>query len=432
MRRLQLRVRLFGLTVLVATSSMVVAQVPSAPSAVRPALTLEEALNSALTAHPLIQAARARADAARGSRQTAGTWPNPLATYSVEDAAFPGQGPFTRLETERSAYITYPLESFFQRQPRMERADWAIQEAEGEVVGAHRRVAREVTRAFYKVALARVAVSVAQESKAAVDRLVEYLRARVSQGASPEAELIRAEVERDQTATEVTLAEVELVRARVELQPLLGDASRPLDSLEVSVPEPPTSAPELPALEPFMQHASARPELVSARARVAGAQAALAHERKLVVREVGASFGVKRTSGVNSMIAGVSLSVPLFDTNSGEVGRATAERIAAEQELAWAERAVAAEVSGAYEVARRLSAQLVVLRGTFLSRADESSRLTLAAYQEGGATLLQALDAGRTLAAARLVYSRAHFAQRESLVDLKVAAGYDPRDRGSR
>ena len=432
MRRLLLRVRLFGLTVLVATPSVVVAQVPSAPSPIRPALTLEEALTSALTAHPLIQAARARVDAARGSRQTAGTWPNPLATYSVEDTAFPGQGRITRLETERSAYITYPLESFFQRQPRMERADWAIQEAEGEVVGAHRRVSREVTRAFYRVALAQVAVTVAQESKAAVDRLVEYLRARVSQGASPEAELIRAEVERDQTATEVTLAEVELVRDRAELQPLLGDAWRSLDSLEVSVPEPSTGAPELPALEAFMQHASARPELVSARARVAGAQAALAHERKLVVREVGASFGVKRTSGVNSMIAGVSLSVPLFDTNSGEVGRATAERIAAEQELAWAERAVAAEVSAAYEVARRLSAQLVALRGTFLSRADESSRLTLAAYQEGGATLLQALDASRTLAAARLVYSRAHFAQRESLVDLKVAAAYDPRDRGSR
>ena len=93
---------------------------------------------------------------------------------------------------------------------------------------------------------------------------------------------------------------------------------------------------------------------------------------------------------------------------------------------------MAAEVSGAYEVARRLSAQLVALRGTFLSRADESSRLTLAAYQEGGATLLQALDASRTLASARLVYSRAHFAHRESLVDLKVAAGYDPRDGGSR
>jgi cobalt-zinc-cadmium efflux system outer membrane protein len=432
MRRLLLRVRLFGLTVLVATPSVVVAQVPSAPSPVRSALTLEEALNSALTAHPLIQAARARVDAARGNRRTAGTLPNPVATYSVEDTAFPGQGPITRLETERSAYFTYPLESFFQRQPRMERADWAIQEAEGEVVGAHRRVAREVTRAFYKVALAQVAVTVAQESRVAVDRLVEYLRARVSQGASPEAELIRAEVERDQTATEVTLAEVELVRARAELQPLLGDASRSLDSLEVSVPESSTSVPEPPALEAFMQHASARPELVSARARVAGAQAALAHERKLVVREVGASFGVKRTSGVNSMIAGVNLSVPLFDTNSGEVGRATAQRIAAEQELAWAERAVAAEVSAAYDVARRLSAQLAALRGTFLSRADESSRLTLAAYQEGGATLLQALDASRTLAAARLVYSRAHFAQRESLIDLKVAAGYDPRDRGSR
>ena len=126
------------------------------------------------------------------------------------------------------------------------------------------------------------------------------------------------------------------------------------------------------------------------------------------------------------MIAGLSVSVPLFDQNSGEIDRATADRLAAEREFAWIERVVVAEVIGAYEVARRLSARVADLQRTFLSRAEESSRITAAAYQEGGATLLQVLDASRTLAAARLSYSRAVFAQRESLFELKIAAGYDP------
>ena len=76
----------------------------------------------------------------------------------------------------------------------------------------------------HRVALAQVAVTAAEENRSVVDRLIEYLRVRVAQGVSPEAELIRAEVERGQTATDVTLAEIDLLRARAELQPYLSRA----------------------------------------------------------------------------------------------------------------------------------------------------------------------------------------------------------------
>jgi len=197
--------------------------------------------------------------------------------------------------------------------------------------------------------------------------------------------------------------------------------------LRVTVDEPTLAGAPLAPIEQFTQHGSLRPELVSARAKVGAAQAAVAYERRLVIREAGASFGLKQTSGVNSMIAGLSVSVPIFDRNRGEIDRTTAERLAAERELVGIERVVTAEVTGTYEVARRLSVRVAELQRTFLSRAEESSRITSAAYQDGAATLLQALDASRTLAAARLSYSRAVFAQRESLFELMIAAGYDPK-----
>jgi cobalt-zinc-cadmium efflux system outer membrane protein len=415
------------LAILALTVSGVVAQTPASPTTLRPSWTLEDVLTAALTQHPVIEAARARVDAARGSRRTAGTLPNPIATYAVEDTSFPGQGLATGLEPERFAYVTFPLDALYQRRPRIDRADEGIRAAEAELQTSERHAAREVARAFYRVSLAQVAVGAAEENRSAVERLVEYLRVRVAEGASPEADMIRAEVERDQTATEVTLADVELVRARADLQPFLGSPAPPLDILHVAVPEPSPAGAPLPPLEQFTQHGSLRPELVSARAKVGAAQAALAYEGRLVVREAGASFGLKRTNGENSMIAGLSVSVPIFDRNRGEIDRVTAERQAAERELAWIERVVAAEVTGAYEVARRLSARVADLQRTFLSRAEESSRITLAAYQEGGATLLQVLDASRTLAAARLSYSRAVVAQQESLFELMIVAGYDPK-----
>ena len=49
-------------------------------------LTLRDAISQALSQHPLIEAARARLASARGARRTAGTIPNPIFTYWVEDA----------------------------------------------------------------------------------------------------------------------------------------------------------------------------------------------------------------------------------------------------------------------------------------------------------------------------------------------------------
>jgi outer membrane protein TolC len=71
-------------------------------------------------------------------------------------------------------------------------------------------------------------------------------------------------------------------------------------------------------------------------------------------------------------------------------------------------------------------AHVSALEPSFLDRAAEANRVTVGAYQEGGATLLQVIDTSRSLADARLTYTRAALAQHQSLFDLAIAAGDDP------
>jgi cobalt-zinc-cadmium efflux system outer membrane protein len=144
------------------------------------------------------------------------------------------------------------------------------------------------------------------------------------------------------------------------------------------------------------------------------------------MRQIGAIFGRKRVEGRTSMVVGVGMTVPLFDQNRGAIARATNEHLAAERDLAWIERTVAADVEGAYEAAAPLSRRLADLQESFLARAEDVHRLTLGAYQEGGATLLQVLDATRMLADARLTYARTLFAERHSLFELALATGAEP------
>lgn len=392
--------------------------------------TLGEVLTAVLAQYPLVEAARARADAARADRVTAVAFPNPVATYWSEGSSFPGGGPLTGIDHETSAYVTMPIAPFFQRSSRVRVGDQGVIEAEAAMAIARRDAALAATRAFYRVALAQAAVEAARDNHDALTPLVSFSEARVKEGAMPEVEFMRVQVELDRAAADVGLADADLARARAELRSFLQDNSGsagPLDTPRVAVlPGPAAGSALAPLGEYLTRAATGRPELQSARARLASTEATLAYQRTLSVREIGATFGMKRTTGQNSLIAGFSMAVPLFDRNQGGVARATAEGRAARQELAASERTVSSEVQGAYAAAQRLSLQVAALRPLFLQRAEQVQRITLAAYQEGGTSLLQVLDASRTLADARLTYARTLFAERESRVDLALAAGAEP------
>ena len=85
-------------------------------------LTLEQVLRAVADRHPLVQAAEARARGARGARSTARALPNPVFTYQVENAAFPGGAAPVGLDRETAVLATLPLEPLWQRWSRASRA----------------------------------------------------------------------------------------------------------------------------------------------------------------------------------------------------------------------------------------------------------------------------------------------------------------------
>ena len=420
MRTLIVRTLLFGLVV---GGASVSAQTPGPPGQ---AWTLDNVVTAALAQHPLVEAARAQLTAAEGKRQTAGNLPNPVATYWFENLSGSDRASAV-LDRESSIYGTLPLEPLLQRGSRIAQAQHEISAARASVSTAEQRVAADAVHAFYRLAVAQASVDAMRDNLAAIDQVVEYLRNRVAQGAAPEGDLIRVQVERDRIDAEATMADVELIRAQAGLRPFLGEGAR-TDTLRVTTPDWSRDRVTLAPLTEFTTHALAqRADLLSSRAKAEAAAGALALEHSMVMRQLGASFGVKRSSGVNSMMGGVSFTLPLFDRNRGEIKRATAEKLAAEFETRWTERLITSEVEAEYQVAERLAARLVALQPNFLSRAEESRRIAVGTYQEGATTLLTVLDASRALSDARLTYARLLAATNEGLFDLAIAAGYDPK-----
>ena len=396
--------------------------------------TLERVITTALAQHPLVEAAQDRLAAARGEHESAGALPNPVATLWAENARFPGQAPLT-LSPETSAYLTLPIEPFLQRGARLRRADLDLSAAGASVTLAERAVVRDAVGAYFRVALAQAQVEAAEENRRGLERLTAYNRARVGEGVTPEVNLLRLELETERASTELALGEAGLATVRAALLPFVGGGTDALTFQDFrvvvsdTIVAPGPAAPAVPRLDELLSRArDKRPELLAGRAREAAAAATIDVERSLAVRQLGATVGMKRTESQTSMIAGVSITVPLFDRNHGAVARATGDRAAAGRDLDWTDRTVAAEVTGAYHALEPLTRQMNTLRPSYLARAQEVEQLTVAAYQEGGATLLQALDASRALADARLTWARALVATQQGLFDLAVSAGSDPLD----
>jgi cobalt-zinc-cadmium efflux system outer membrane protein len=390
----------------------------------RESVTLLQVFDSVAARHPSLAAARARIQAARGSRSTAGTLGNPILMYDVENAPLPGRAA-PPMDRETMVTATLPLEPLYQRWSRVSGANADVRAAEADAQAERQRIGMDATRAFYRMARAQVALEAARDLKAWLDSVVAYNRTRVKEGVAAEADLIRSELERDRAEVEATMQEADLARARADLTVFLNE--QPDAAFLVAAFDAPLALPDESATS---RTGSTRPDIRAARERVAAAGSGVTTERTSFIRQLGLTIGTKRSAGTTSLIAGVSMPFPLFDQNRGAVARAAAEREAAGFELAAQERIGRAEIVGTSEAARLLTAGAGVLAGAsrgqgYLARADEARRIALGAYREGAVPLIQVIDAARAWGEARLAYYQILYAQHESVVELLVAEGVD-------
>lgn len=395
---------------------------PAAP----PAVTLADVFRLAAT-QPAIAAAEARARAAAGSRTTARSLGNPMLDYRIEQASAVGPtGSAPAIERESMLTASFPLDAVYRWGPRAGRANSEYRAAQADVAATRQRVLLEAARAYHRVGVAQVSLSVSRDLAAWLDSLVAYNRARVREGVAAESDLIRSEVERGRAGASAALMVAELAHARADLAQFLPDGAAQTASLVVAVPNRPLP---LPAESPAV---AVNPELRAARERAAGAASGLTTERLSIIRQVDATIGTKHMGGATAVVVGASLPFPLFDQNRGEMARASGERAAAQQELIAAERRIRADVAAAQSAADALTASAAALSTPvaggapdFLQKADEGRRIALGAYREGAAPLMQLLDAARAWGEAHIAFAQLIAAQRDSVFELLASLGID-------
>lgn len=364
---------------------------PSAQSSGDPALSLSAVIERVQRDNPEIQALRQDEVAARALRTQAGLIPNPALSH--ERQRVPGGN-----RADATA-LSIPLEIGGQRGARIAAADRGTELARGEIAQSEATLRARTIQAFFDVVGAQDRETLAQGSQALAARATEVTGRRVRAGRASPVEEGRARVAEATAGIELSQARTELSNARSRLATLWGGGAP--RNFVATAPEdrvPPALAPvdleRRVAQAPVLLRGRAEVERREALVRLARAEAMPA-----TALQVGTGTLIENGQRVNHV--GLSVTVPIFDRNQGNIEEARVRSLQARQALSAAELALRSAVEQAHARLVAARAEKELSQRTILPEADRALDATTRGYELGKFSFLEVLDAQRTLFAAR-------------------------------
>jgi cobalt-zinc-cadmium efflux system outer membrane protein len=385
-------------------------------------LSPDDAVRLAMERNAYLAAGSARVSAAEALRVQAGLKPNPRLYLQTENVRFPGATPFQYdRDTDNFGYVSHVFETGGKRERRVEAASENIRAANLSVDLERAQLAARVLSAYWNAAGAQRLAAVLSESLNVLDQTVQYQRNRVQEGALPEADLIRVQLEYQQVAIRQRNADQD---ARRLLQLLFREIGTPPPAHttltgDISVVEP-VAVPDID------QAVENRADVRVAAQGVRQAQAASKLQRANAVPDTELLFGYKRTLGLNTAVAGLQINLPFHNRNQGAIAAAVADETSAAATLRAVRTAARTEIEallGEYQQKRELVEKMLP---TLRNEAAETRRIADAVYREGASDLLRLLDAERVRIETETLYVHSMLDYRQAALNLKTALGQLP------
>jgi outer membrane protein, heavy metal efflux system len=399
---------------LMVTAAVGAAHAQDAP----PRVTLDDAVALAMRENRTLRAKQFEYQATRAGEITAGLRPNPTAFYSVEQL---GASRSSDAIPQHNVVVGQPIELAGKRGRRLDSARAAIRVSEWELADVRRVVVAQVKKAFTDVLVAEATLTLAQENLRALDEVERIQRFRAERGDISELELTRIQVQRFAFERDAADARQAIEAAKIALRALAApDGLPPVFDVvgDVAFRDRPVSREEL-----YRLTIANRPDVRAAEAAREKARADVNLARANAWADVTPQLEYQRIGNANTFGAGVSVPIRIFDRNQGEIARTRAE-VARTDALQQAVGIQAlAEVDTALAAVTVSRDKVVLLRDTYLPKAQRARDTVEFAYRRGGVSLLDFLDAQRTYRETSLEYVRTLGAYWSAVYQLEAAVG---------
>ncbi|MDF3201313.1 TolC family protein [Pseudomonas sp. 1912-s] len=357
-------------------------------------LTLESALQTAFANNPEMAAAQWEIDIAQGGRQQAGLIPNPVASWDAEDTR--------RNSRTTTVKLSQTLELGGKRGARIDVATRA-QEAAALTLEQRRNVLRaEVIDGYYGALRAQERLDLAQRSLALAERGLVVANGRVTAGKSSPVEATRAQVQLSEIRLEFNRAQMGLTDAYRRLAASTGAASTDFQAVAAQS----QAAPTLPSPAQLLGRLEQTAELRLAELQIVQGEAALGLEKAQRIPDLDVSIGSQYDASVRERVnvVGVSMPIPLFNRNQGNVLAASRRADQARDLRNAAELRLRTETRQALDLWQTANTEVRSFNQQILPAAQSAVDSATRGFEMGKFNFLDVLDAQRTLIAARTQY----------------------------
>jgi cobalt-zinc-cadmium efflux system outer membrane protein len=386
-------------------------------------LSLDEAMALFLRQNLDLLIAKFGIEFSKGQQITAGLFPNPV--VSVGAVSSPFQGRTWSSGGQVAPQVQQLFELAGKRGFRIDSAQFGTQSAEAGFEDAVRQLSLAVKDAYYRTQLALRRLSLAEENRDRFSRILEINTIRFKKGYIAEVDLIRIRLQFIDFQSQVIQSIQDAESARSDLRQLL----RLTPATQVELTTELTYRrldPDIARLRTVAM--DARPDLRAKRLTFSQREAELNLAKAYRVPDVtiGAGYAVQGAHGPdnpNQMGISLGLPLPLFNRNQGGIMQAEAAVQMAEADL----NKTLNKVENQVDIAYRNLVQSRRLVEAFLGGVLDDARSTLTiverAYERGGATILDLLDAARTSRMIQQNYIEALFNYQQNVFQLESAVG---------
>ena len=397
--------------------------VPFSPPVVR--LNLSEAMALFLKQNLDLLIAKYGIESSKGQQITARLFPNPVAQLG-------NVASFTQGNTlAKTGALTMQVQQLFElagkRGYRIESAGFGVQSAEADFEDAVRQLGFTIKDAYYRVLVAQRRLSLAEENRDRFARILDVNTIRFKKGYIAEVDLIRIRLQVVDFQAQVIEAIQEGESARADLRQLLRLS--PASKLEL------TTEMDYRRVDPDMGRLRSvaldvRPDIKSRRAALLQREADLKLAKAFRVPDVtiGAGYAVQGSRGPDNQQMGIlnlGVPLPLFNRNQGGIVQAEVGVQSAQAELDRTVNQVENQVDVAYQNLLQSRRLVEAYLAGVLEDARSTFTIVERAYERGGATILDLLDAARTSRTIQQNFIEALFSYQRNLFQLESSVGQE-------
>lgn len=390
-------------------------------------LTLADLESIAAQSNPTLVQAVAAIDQVRGNMIQAGLYPNPQAGYLRTDSDKSGQARTSGVFVGQEVVLGKKLQKARAVQnEEVNRLSWQYQAQVLRVINDVRIRYYDVLGTERSVKMSTRLVKIAESGLSTTEKLQQSRQAS-------KADVLQARIQLKTVRMTLREAEIRQRTAWKQLMNVVGTPNMVLTPVEGEIDD---EIPQRDFEAAYQDLLGRSPQLRAAEVRIYHARAELTSERAQVIPNVTVQVVAERdyVNQFTSANTFLSIPVPIFNRNQGNIFHAQADIQEACQEVERTKLALRDSLAEAFQRYETSKTQVETLRDEILPDAKESLEVTIAGYKSGEVNILQVLAARQTYFQNSLAYIQAWTELRKVVTEidgLLLTGALNPAELGA-